>query len=348
MNRDEIGYAAFDIASHYHDMTLELIKLEKRTLLIQETGDWAVAKLSRSREYQKQAEKIIKKYGDKVEKETNAAVSQAYVERSTELLHIKPVIGFAPNVGAILALQNDIASNFRIAQYSALRTAEDIYRNSVIQAAQLYVGGQADLFNAVDVATAEFRAKGINSIVYANGNRVNIASYAEMALRTVLSRSAAEAQGQVMDEWGEHLIIMASLGSTCPLCAPWQGRVLIDDVYAHGTSAEGDYPLLSTAISEGLFHPNCRHVPGSPYFEDISSKPKPKSKEEVQARYEAEQQQRYLERQKRYWLRQEAGLSEPDKQAKARLLVKSYNKRLREHIKANPEFKRQWAREVVR
>lgn len=348
MNRDEIGYAAFDIASHYHDMTLELIRLEKRLLLVHETGDWTVAKLSRSREYEKQAEKIIRKYGAKVERETNEAISQAYVERANDMLNIKPVVGFAPNAGAILALQSDIVSNFRIAQYSSLRTAEDVYRNSVIQAAQLYVGGQADLFTAVDVATAEFRAKGINSIVYANGNRINIASYAEMALRTVLSRSAAEAQGQVMDEWGEHLVIMASLGSTCPLCMPWQGKVLIDDVYAHGTSAEGDYPLLSTAISEGLFHPNCRHVPGSPYFEGISSKPEKKNSEEVRARYEAEQHQRYLERQKRYWLRQEAGLSEPDKQAKAALLVKTYNKRLKEHIKQNPEFKRNWRREVIR
>ncbi|BET22458.1 phage minor capsid protein [Solobacterium moorei] len=45
-------------------------------------------------------------------------------------------------------------------------------------------------------------------------------------------------------------------------CQPWQGRVYVDDVYSGGTPEEAEelnLPLLSTAISGGLFHPNCKH-----------------------------------------------------------------------------------------
>jgi len=48
---------------------------------------------------------------------------------------------------------------------------------------------------AVDMATKEFLQKGITSIKYSNGHKVNIASYAEMALRTANHRSYLMGEG---------------------------------------------------------------------------------------------------------------------------------------------------------
>lgn len=47
--------------------------------------------------------------------------------------------------------------------------------------------------------------------------------------------------------------------------------MLIDDVYSGGTPDDGDYMLLSQAMTEGLFHPRCRHGLGTHYpeLEDI-------------------------------------------------------------------------------
>ena len=54
------------------------------------------------------------------------------------------------------------------------------------------------------------------------------------------------------------LVKVSAHPSSCPLCSPWQGRVLVDDVYQGGI-ADGKHELLSTAIGAGLGHYNCRH-----------------------------------------------------------------------------------------
>lgn len=46
------------------------------------------------------------------------------------------------------------------------------------------------------MATADFLDKGINCIEYKNGNRVNISSYAEMALRTASQRATFLGEGK--------------------------------------------------------------------------------------------------------------------------------------------------------
>lgn len=63
-----------------------------------------------------------------------------------------------------------------------------------------------------------------------------------------------------------------------PLCAPFVGKVFIDDVWSGG-SKDGisnvtgiKYPLLSEAIKQGLYHPNCKDS-HTTYFEDISTPP---------------------------------------------------------------------------
>ena len=67
-------------------------------------------------------------------------------------------------------------------------------------------------------------------------------------------------------------------GKPCPLCAPFVGRVFIDDVWSGGpkdgiSPVTGiKYPLLSEAIKKGLYHPNCRDA-HTTYFEGISTPP---------------------------------------------------------------------------
>lgn len=45
------------------------------------------------------------------------------------------------------------------------------------------------------------------------------------------------------------------------------GKVFIDDVYSNGKKSDGDYPSLSTAIAEGLFHPRCKDSTSTYYPE---------------------------------------------------------------------------------
>lgn len=84
----------------------------------------------------------------------------------------------------------------------------------------------------------------------------------------------------------------------CPNCAQYIGRVFIDDVYSSGSAKDGDYPLLSEAISGGLFHPRCKDST-STYYEGITTL-KPATEDEIDdmKRQEAlEQQKSYCENQ---------------------------------------------------
>lgn len=123
---------------------------------------------------------------------------------------------------------------------------------------------------AVDLAVKDFLAAGINCIQYRDGRLVNIATYAEMAIRTASLRSYLRGAADQRTALGIDTVLVSQYGACSDTCLPWQGRVYIDDVWgsfegeitgARGKSRNGKwYPLLSVAVEEGLFHPNCRHT----------------------------------------------------------------------------------------
>ena len=60
--------------------------------------------------------------------------------------------------------------------------------------------------------------------------------------------------------WGLHLVIINKRGKgcPCPLCVPFVGKIMIDDVWSGGSRKDGKYPLMSSAVAAGLYHPRCR------------------------------------------------------------------------------------------
>lgn len=97
---------------------------------------------------------------------------------------------------------------------------------------------------------------------------------------------------------GISTVVVNSRHGGCPLCAPYIGKVFIDDVYSGGTKADGNYPLLSDAIQNGLFHPNCKDST-STYYEGITTL-QPVTEEEqaeMERREKLEAQEKYYENQ---------------------------------------------------
>ena len=64
-----------------------------------------------------------------------------------------------------------------------------MYRQTIFKTEFQLSSGAISLGKAIDKATEDFLAKGIDCIVYSNGRHVNIADYAEMALRTASHRA---------------------------------------------------------------------------------------------------------------------------------------------------------------
>ena len=186
---------------------------------------------------------------------------------------------FQSNQRKLDALMNAVEYDMKIAQNAVLRHANDQYRKVIFQSQVAASSGALTYEKAVDMATSDFLKKGINCITYSNGAVHNIASYADMAVRTASKRAYLMGEGQKRQEWGISTVILNKRFNACPLCMPFEGKVLIDDVWSGGSAKDGPYPLMSSAMAAGLYHPNCKDK-HSTYFEGISPKPESRFYEE--------------------------------------------------------------------
>ena len=206
---------------------------------------------------------------------------------------------FRINDRKLNALIKATKKDFKNAQLAMLRMANDQYRKIIFNA-QVYANtGAGTIEKAIDMASRDFMANGINCIEYKNGARVNVVSYVDMAIRTANKRAYLQGEGDKRKEWGISTVIVISRGGGCPKCTPHQGKIYIDDVWSGGSSKDGPYPLLSSAIEKGLYHPNCRDS-HTTYFEEITSKPKITTKEQQEENirlYNEQQWKNYIERQ---------------------------------------------------
>ena len=163
---------------------------------------------------------------------------------------------FGVNEKKLNALQETVTNDLKKAQMSVLRKMDDVYRQTIFKTHVYLQSGAKTINQAIDMATKDFLEKGINSITYKDGKQVNISSYAEMCLRTASQRATFLGEGKKRDEYGIHLVVVTAHANTCKMCEPWQGKVLIDDVFSNGGDMEQkDYTLLSKAITAGLLHP---------------------------------------------------------------------------------------------
>jgi Phage minor capsid protein 2 len=250
---------------------------------------------------------------------------------------------FGVNEKKLEALIQTVNKDLNKAQYSVLRKMDDVYRQTIFKSHMYLQNGAKTLYQAIDMATKDFLDKGINSIEYKNGARVNISSYAEMCLRTASHRATLLGEGKKRDEYGIHLIVVSAHGNTCNMCEPWQGMILIDDIFSHPSKEyieenKGKYKLLSEAVEVGLLHPNCRHTLTT-YFPGITNLPKVPDGEAAIKVYEAEKKQRLYERQIRKWKRIEAGSVDEENKIKAANNVRTLQNKLNHHIKSNHKLR---------
>ena len=212
---------------------------------------------------------------------------------------------FRLNERKLEALIKATRQDMEKAETAVLRKAEDDYRKAIYNA-QVYANtGSGTYEKAVDMATKDMLSRGLNCVMYANGARHTLADYADMAIRTASKRAYLQGEGEKRQEWGVTTVIMAKRGNPCPKCLPFVGKVLIDDVWSGGRSDGVDsetgkrYPLMSYAISKGLYHPRCKDS-HTTYFPGISTADDTWTEEELkkvglQAKQEARQQ--YAQRQ---------------------------------------------------
>lgn len=233
---------------------------------------------------------------------------------------------FKLNTRKLEALIQATENDFQKGEIAILRRANDQYRQIIFNT-QVYANTGAGTYeNAVDMAARDFLAAGINCIEYKNGARHTMRDYASMAIRTGAKRAYLAGEGEKRQEWGISTVIINKRGNPCLKCLPFVGKVMIDDVWSGGKASDGAYPLLSSAIAAGLYHPNCKDS-HTTYFPGVTKagieKLKKSEMEAAKEDYIQDQKERHIkreaekydrlasfsldrERQKRYAVRREA------------------------------------------
>ena len=350
----------YDVNMIFAELEQELILSFKRNMskYVDTSDMWQAMKLKDLEQYRRETAREIAKATKKAKELTKLLIGEEFGKGADKVdtfmrqfkLSVQPsseMQFFRSNRRKLNEMLKAVYGDLDKAAHAVYRHMDDVYRQTIFKAEIARSSGVYTTEQAIDVATKDFLEKGISCIKYSNGAMVNIASYAEMVLRTSGKRALMMAEGARNQEWGVTTIQITQHGSTCELCSPWQGKVLIDDVYSGGKPEDGPYPLLRTAMAEGLFHPNCRHGSGT-YFEGISETPEPYDQREVEAKYEKEQQQRYNERKIREWKRKANGSMDEANKRKAEAKVKEWQAKQRQLLSDNDWLSRDYSREKLR
>lgn len=259
-----------------------------------------------------------------------------------------------PQAQAVDRLAEQTVDRVTDTHRSILRTIVDRYRAIVSQVASLPLLGTDTRRQATQAAMQKWADEGITSFVDRAGRRWKLASYAEMAVRTGVARAATEGHMRTLETAGIALVIVSNSPRECPLCRPWETRVLAISgpegvrtvEVEHGTRDGEMVPVrvagsLDEARRAGLQHPNCRHsvsayTPGITRTETATPDPEG---------YEAGQRQREIERKIRQYKNRAAAATTPETRTAANAKVRQWQGAMRNHLAAHPDLRRLRARE---
>ena len=265
----------YDIAQIYKEMELHLISSMQRNLgkhLADEIAEgkewkmWQAEKLKELKRYQRQNKDIVNFHTQHLNKDIAEILKNEFrqgykseVNKYNRLFDKKLSNSFFKlNDRKANVLINVVNNDLNEANHAVLRMMNDTYRQTIHKAATFAGNGVMTQKQAVDMATKDFLNRGLAVIEYKDGKRVNVASYAQMAVRTASQRAMLMGEGEFRKEIGETNVIISKHGTACKLCVPHEGKVYVDDVYSGGKPEDKQQPL-SAAMKQGLFHPNCRH-----------------------------------------------------------------------------------------
>lgn len=341
-----------EITALFEDLELRLIESLKRNLARHKAWEndegfewsaWQAEKLRHLWRFRRENAAILGEYEKKIDAETRALLKEQFAESADPEMPDRAFFGV--NGKKLDALVDEMTHNEQRVERASLRYMDDIYRKTILRAATAFNAGGVTMQQATDMATKDFLERGISCIRYRNGRMVNIATYAEMALRTCNTRAMLLGEAQRREELGIDTVLVSQYGGCSETCLPWQGLVYIDDVWqdyhgesnlaiggSYGQSRNGrSYPMLSVAVKAGLFHPNCRHHLTT-WIEGVSRRPEMMDKAEVERTAKLEKKQRALERRVRKYKRLAAGTLDPEKAKEYRAKVRDAQKAVREFV----------------
>ncbi len=299
-----------------------------------ETPGWAERKLSEIQALNREIQPIVKDLKS-IDPAIADIVAQAYDQGGGDaakqlvdanLTDLGADVAFTRG-NAVRAFAAATVDALDATHYQVLRSAMDAYRNVIAETASQVLTGVQTRRQATQVALNRFADRGIAGFTDKAGRRWDIASYAEMAVRTSTANASRQGHADKLIANDADLVIVSDSPENCPLCGIWENRVL------SLTGKTPGYPTLEDAKSEGLYHQNCTHRTYG-YFPGLTRIPHPSEADKSKSAqmYQDRQEQRRLERGIRQWKRREAASVTPEQTATSKAKVSEWQARMREHI----------------
>ncbi|MEU8680780.1 phage minor capsid protein [Streptomyces sp. NPDC048611] len=349
----------------YADAEQRLLGIVARQLADRfEAPGWATNKLRDIQALRRGAQGIVDALGSAMQLDVFDVVAEAYNTGAraglAELgaLHdndLRRIADTTPNTRAIDRLAQETVDLVTATHRGILRGVEDGYRQVVAEVAATPLLGIDTRRQATQRAMERFADRGLRTFVDRGGRAWQMTSYAEMAVRTATGRAAVEAHGDKLRAAGLDLVIVSNAPHECPICAPYEGKVLSLDGPGGARTIETEHATedertvrvhvagsVDEARQHGFQHPNCRHSL-SAYLPGVTRAPVETS--EDPDGYEATQKQRAIERGIRKWKNRAASAVTPEAKRSAEAKVRQWQAKQREHLRQHPELIRRRERE---
>ncbi|MCX5229680.1 phage minor capsid protein [Streptomyces sp. NBC_00233] len=269
-----------------------------------------------------------------------------------------------PGAPAVDRLAASYAQDTRPLYVRITRAVLDVYRSIVTRASTSVLLGGLTRRQATQHALDRFAQRGVTGFTDSAGRSWELATYAEMAVRSVTARAAIEGHIDALTELGVGLVIVSDAPLECERCAPWEGEVLSlgpesgprtirteAAIQPTGLRAALRPPetvavhvagSLTEARAAGLFHPNCRHSL-SAYLPGVTIRPPHHATPGTT--YADTQRQREIERTIRAWKRRQVAATSDADRRRAGAYVRKWQAKARTHVDAHPDLRRKPSRE---
>lgn len=352
---------AHRVARLVDDLEATLLRLLSRLLAKDtktEQRTWMLERLAELQWLKTKAQRATAETMATVEQQIVAAILAAYNHGTATAVHDLDGAGYdftpgsLPATSTALTLAREPTIMVRRAAAMVPEILGAAYQQAVAAGATEVLGGGATRLQAAQRVLDRLLADGIRGFTDARGRRWSLDTYVEMAVRSTTGQAAVAGHVAQLQAVGVDLVVVSDSPRECPLCRPWEGKVLSLSGQVGALilpSATGGDPVtvrvagtLAEAKAAGLQHQNCAHrvtayLPGATRLV---------AAEHDAAGYADKQQQRALERKVREWKRREALALTPEATATARRKVRYWQGRIREHVDAN-DLKRLRYREQV-
>jgi hypothetical protein len=134
------------------------------------------------------------------------------------------------------------------------RQVNDIYRELALENVRGTVVGYDTWKQTARRFMEQLAERGVTGFKDRSGRMWRMTTYTEMVARTTIQEAHTQGTLNRLSEQGHDLIIVSRHRGACPLCTPWEGKILSISGKTKG------YPTFEEAKANGLMHPNCRHV----------------------------------------------------------------------------------------